>query len=532
MNIVIPGNLGKIRDYTENDGLFFLQYLLNLQIDIYIYMVFSRSQAKNICIVHDVPVPIIIAPGNVPEPEYKQKTYHIVLSIDVGNTTTDCIITGTNLETGITYLINRNVRLMKDIPKPESGEEIFGQTLDGHILSKKAVEALVKDIIYKTISECSLDLNKELDFAVHSTGIVAEWESPDHINNYLGSITKGCLDAGIPMAKMRPVMTKSSLPEDDRKFSMLDKVQYTGSVAGVIPATGLSGEDLIANDMEGDLSLAGIKQAAVNTPIDFRNPCVSIDMGTILDGRITENVPKDRKDPYARTIGCFIGLGGAIADTLVKGTGQVDKKYGTAQEFLGDDVKTGFFSKKESGLCKDYSNKIHNLIQVEMVPHHRKKFGQVPIDPQIAENEKIAIIGVDCGEDFSHYHELQEIGREIYENKGLKNFTEVVDRVCAQLSLRMIDVAHKEGLLHENSVLGFSGRAIMSGRKPEYVLEGIIQRNLYPDPYDRLIFVSSALPRGASVMARCMGSLGNPKRPIGGNRGEGCILGRRKAFNA
>ncbi len=42
-------------------------------------------------------------------------------------------------------------------------------------------------------------------------------------------------------------MTKSSLPEDDRKFSMLDKVQYTGSVAGVIPATGLSGEDLIAN---------------------------------------------------------------------------------------------------------------------------------------------------------------------------------------------------------------------------------------------------------------------------------------------
>lgn len=494
-------------------------------------MVFNRSKAKNLCIVHDVPVPKIIRPGGLSIPEYKEKTYHIVLSIDVGNTTTDCIITGTNLETGVTYLINRNVRLMSNIPPPSHGEEIFGQTLDGLILSKNAVENLVKDIIYKTVKECSLDLHKELDYAVHSTGIVSEWESSEHINNYLSSITKGCLDAGIPMAKMRPVLTKASLPEDDRKFSLLDKVQFTGSVAGVIPATGLSGDDLIANDMEGDLSLAGIKQGAINTSVDFRNPCVSIDMGTILDGRITEYVNKDRKDPYSRTIGCFIGLGGAIADTLVKGTGKVDKKFGSAHEFFGDEIKTGFFSKKESSLCKNYSKKIHDLIQVEIVPHHRKKYGQVPIDPQIAENEKIAIIGVDCGHDFSNYHEIQDIGREIFETHGLKDFTVVVDRVCAELSLRMIDVAKNEGLLHENGAIGFSGRAIMSGRKPEYVLEGIIQRNLFPDPYERLIFVSSALPRGAAVMARCMGSLGNPKNPIGGCRGEGCILGRRKAFH-
>ena len=493
-------------------------------------MVLNRSKIKNLCIVHDVQVPMIIRPGVTPVPEYKERTYHIVLSIDVGNTTTDCIITGTNLETGIIYLINRNVQLMNKIPKAGPNEEIFGKTLDGLLLSKKAVENLVKDIVYKTVKECNLDLQKELDFAVHSTGIVAEWESPDHINNYLGSITKGCLDAGIPMSKMRPVMTKASLPEDDRKFSLLDKVSYTGSVAGVIPATGLCGEDLIANDMEGDLSLAGIKQGAINTPVDFRNPCVSIDQGTILDGRITESVPKDRKDPYARTIGCFIGLGGAIADTLVKGTGKVDKKFGTAQEFLGEEIIKGYFSKKESSLCKNYSNRIHDLIQVEIVPHHRKKFGQVPIDPQIAENEKISIIGVDCGHDFSNYHELQEIGREIYETHGMKDFTEVIDRVCAQISLRLIDIAQKEGLLHEDSAIGFSGRAIMSGRKPEYVLEGIIERNLYPDPYERLIFVSSALPRGASVMARCMGSLGSPKRPIGGCRGEGCILSRRRAF--
>ena len=57
-------------------------------------------------------------------------------------------------------------------------------------------------------------------------------------------------------------MSKGSLAEDDRNFSMFDKIAYTGAVAGVIPATGLSGDDLIANDMEGDLSLAGIKKGS------------------------------------------------------------------------------------------------------------------------------------------------------------------------------------------------------------------------------------------------------------------------------
>ncbi|MDD1725135.1 MAG: methanogenesis marker 14 protein, partial [Methanospirillum sp.] len=281
-----------------------------------------------------------------------------------------------------------------------------------------------------------------------------------------------------------------------------------------------------------DLSLAGIKQGAINTPVDLRNPCISIDFGTILDGRITESVPKDRRDPYARTVGCIVGLGGAIADTLVKGTGKVHKQFGSAHEFFGEEMVTGFFSKKATAVCRDYSAKIDRLITVEVVPHHLKRYGQVPIDPVIADNEKIAIIGVDCGSDFSNYHELEEIGREVYETYGRDQFTDVVDRTCAQIPLRVLDVIKKEGLLHENSAIGFSGRAILSGRKPEYVMEGIVERNLYPDPYDRVIFVSSALPRGAALMARCMGSLGSPKHPVGGCRGEGCILGRRKAFQA
>lgn len=495
-------------------------------------MVFNNLRAKKPFIVHDTPIPMIIRGGGMSVPEYKEKPYHIVLSIDVGNTTTDCIITGTDLETGLIYMINRNVRLMREIPKPKPDEPIFGKTLDGILISKKAIEELISSIINETIKESKIDIQKELDFVVHTTGIVGEWESSCHVNEFLCSIAQGCMEAGIPMSKMRPVMSKSSLPEDDRQYSLLDRVQYTGSIAGAIPATGLAGDEIIANDMEGDLSLAGIKQGAINTPVDFRNPCLSIDFGTIVDGRITESVPKGRKDPYARTIGCFIGLGGAIADTMVKGTGKVDKQFGTAHDFFSDEMVSGFFSKKESSVCKDYAKKVHNLIDVEIVPHHRKKYGQVPIDYEIAKNENLKIIGVDCGENFSNYYQLQEIGAELFETHGLKQFTDVIDRVCAEIPLRMIDVAKEEGLLHENSSIGFSGRAIMSGRKPEYILEGIIDRKYYENPYERVIFVSSALSRGASLMARCIGSLGTPKRPVGGCRGEGCILGRRKAFHS
>ena len=64
-------------------------------------MVFGRLKSKKPHIVHDIPVPMIVRAGGRSVPEYKETTYHIVLSVDVGNTTTDCMITGTNLETGV-----------------------------------------------------------------------------------------------------------------------------------------------------------------------------------------------------------------------------------------------------------------------------------------------------------------------------------------------------------------------------------------------------------------------------------------------
>ncbi len=81
--------------------------------------------------------------------------------------------------------------------------------------------------------------------------------------------------------------------------------------------------------MEGELATAGIKEGSRWTDVDFRNPCLSMDFGTTLDGRITSD-----ELPYASTIGNLLGLAGAIPDAVVQGTGLVDKKTGATLDIF------------------------------------------------------------------------------------------------------------------------------------------------------------------------------------------------------
>ena len=261
--------------------------------------------------------------------------------------------------------------------------------------------------------------------------------------------------------------------------------------------------------------------------MDFRNPCISVDFGTILDGRITGPVTDDEKHPYSSTIGCFVGLGGIIADVMVRGTGEVNPLYGSAHEFLGDKIETGWLSKGEKGIVKEYVDQIHEYINISVVPRGTSHFGIVPLDEDISSKAGVTIIGVDSGQNFSNKETIQMLGADIYKQQGKKTLSEVIDRVCSRIALRALDVAIDNHLVDANSAIGFSGRAAMSGRKPEYIIEGIRDRNVYKDPMERVIFVASALPRGASLMARCMASLGRPEKPIGGQRGGKCIMGKR-----
>jgi putative methanogenesis marker protein 14 len=461
-------------------------------------------------------------------PEYLTKPYFIVASVEMGNTTTKCILTGTSLETGRSYVLNKTVSMSRDVRPPKPGEQIFGATLDGTQLTRESVTDLVKDTLIKCHKDAHLDIVKDLDFVVRSTGVVAAMDSPDQVGDFVVALANGCLEAGVPPRKMTPPMSKENLPKKLQKYSFADKVVFTGAVAGVVPPVGSSGVEMVANEMEGELAMAGIKEGAKWTPVDFRNPCISIDFGTTLDGRITSDVARDAENPFAKTIGNFCGLAGAIPDAIVRGTGEVQGKTGTALDLFGDRSVEGVrLFKRSASVVEDYVERAHRHIDIRLVPPDRTRFGRVPVCADVADESGVALIGCDTGRNGSETDKLKEIGAEIYEKYSAGVLRDVIDHVCARMALRLIDVTYDLDMVPPNASIGFTGRAAISGRKPEYILEGMSERNIFENPNDHLVFVDDGLARGAALMGRCMNSLGKPKNPLGGVNGGPCIMSRR-----
>lgn len=483
-------------------------------------------------IVESPPPPRIVRGPGLEHREFDEKPYFIVASVEMGNTTTKCILTGVSLETGMSYVINKTVSMSRDVRPPKPGEEVFGKTLDGTELTRESVTELVRNTLIKCHNDAKLEIKKDLDFVVRSTGVVAAMDSPDQVGDFIIALANGCLDAGVPPKKMTPPMSKANQSAKLQPFSFADRVNFSGAVAGVVPPQGNTGVEMVANEMEGELAMAGIKEGAKWTPVDFRNPCISIDFGTTLDGRVTSDVDPKSTNPFSRTIGNFCGLAGAIPDSIVRGTGLVKARTGTALDIFGDKtrISSGLSFRKESGIVKTYVTRCHDLIRVEVVPEDRTRYGMVPVFAKVATESGVALIGVDAGENGSTLPDLEVIGREIITNHNLTILNEVIDRVCAEMALRMIDVTQSQGLIFPNTSIGFTGRAAISGRKPDYILEGVIARNMFTDPVNHLVFVDDGLARGAALMGRCMNSLGKPDNPIGGVRGGKCIMSRRIAI--
>ena len=212
---------------------------------------FSRFTKQKPHIVESPPPPSITHGAGMQIPEYKNKPYFIVASVEMGNTTTKCILTGVSLETGMSYVIHKTVSMSRDIRPPKPGETIFGATLDGTELTREAVTDLVRDTLLKCHKDAHLDVIKELDFVVRSTGVVAEMESPDQIGDFVIALANGCLIAGVPPRKMTPPMSKENQSQKLQPFSFADKVVFVGAVAGVIPPVGSTGVEMVANEMEG-----------------------------------------------------------------------------------------------------------------------------------------------------------------------------------------------------------------------------------------------------------------------------------------
>ena len=387
---------------------------------------------------------------------------------------------------------------------------------------------MCRDTLLQCHKEAHLDVKDELDFVVRSTGVVAEMESPDQVGDFVIALANGCLIAGVPPRKMTPPMSKENQSQKLQPFSFADKVVFVGAVAGVIPPLGSTGVEMVANEMEGELAMAGIKEGAKWTPVDFRNPCVTIDFGTTLDGRITSDVPPDAPNPFAKTVGNFCGLAGAIPDAIVRGPGLSMSGREPHSISLANIRDAADCSAAATGRSWTIMWSAATNISIS-ASSPRNGTGSVGCRSMhgLPRSRVIAMIGCDCGVNSSELAELVAIGAEIHKNYNLVTLNEVVDRVCASMALRLIDVAVEQNLVLKNSSIGFTGRAAISGRKPEYILEGITERNLFDDPIDHLVFVDDGLARGAALMGRCMNSLGKPKNPIGGVRGGPCIMSRR-----
>ncbi|HML04722.1 MAG TPA: methanogenesis marker 14 protein [Methanobacterium sp.] len=436
--------------------------------------------------------------------------YYIVASVELGNTTTKCILTATNLNTSKTYLLDKTVRMTRDIRPPKKGEEVFGETVWEVELTKESVSEMVRDTILESVKRSKIDINKDLDFVVRSTGVTAGFGSPKEVGELIIALAEGSLDAGIPPSKMSPAMSMNSLPEKLRDFSLLDKVMFDGAVVSVIPPTGKA---VVANEMEGELVTAGIKVGAKWTNVDYRNPCVSIDFGTTLAGRITNG-----DEPYARTVGNFCGLAGGVSDAIIRGTEKVDKRGGAALDLYTKDI----LKKADWEKAEEYAKRAHEYLDIGKVPENRDRFGTVPVDPKAAYEAGTTLIGCDVGKNGDKIPKLTELGHEIYTESGIHTLFATLDHVSAMIVKRLLDEAFAEGVIEEGSALGITGRAGITGRKPELILE------YSKDKFNDTIFVSDALAMGSAVMARCMNSIGTPHIPIGGKQGGSCILGQRR----
>ena len=454
--------------------------------------------------------------------DLKSKPYFIVASVEVGNTTTKCILTATNMEDGKTGHVTKVVKMTRDVRDPLPGETVFGRTLNGVELTRESVSELVRNTLVEAVKKANLDIKTDLNFVVRSTGVVAGFDVPEEVGEFIKALADGCLLAGVPPKNMTPPMAIDNLPDKFQKFSKLKQVIFDGAVASVTPPIGSTGVEVVANEMEGELATAGIKEGAKWADVDFRNPCLSMDFGTTLDGRITSD-----DLPYAKTIGNFCGYAGAIPDAIIKGTRTVDVILGTALDVFDEKSADIITLKLKGKMIREYAEKILSHITIEKVPQSSTRYGSVPVNPKAADEMGVILIGCDVGENGSDMDKLSELGGEIYKKHGLKILFAVIDEVMAKVIYRLVKVAQDAGLVFENTSIGVTGRAGISGNKPKLALKYLGELNINHNIGERVVFVDDGLARGAAVMARCMNSLGTPQNPLGGHSGGKCILGQR-----
>ncbi|MFX1606519.1 MAG: methanogenesis marker 14 protein, partial [Promethearchaeota archaeon] len=431
-----------------------------------------------------------------------------------GNTTTKCILVTTNLETAEIYEIEKEIRLTRDVRPPRRDEQIFGRTIFGVDLTRDSVSEMVSDVLNAVLKRARLDIEHDLHFVVRSTGVTAGFASPEEVGVIVQALADGCLNAGVPPRKMTASLSPENLPPGLQDYTWLKKVYFDGAVASSLPP---SDTDIVANEMEGELVTAGIKGAAKSTNIDFRNPVMTLDFGTTLAGRITDN-----GFPYANTIGSFAGLAGAIPDSLVRLSGLVPEANGSVLDIPLSGRMKGV------EIDEDWVLEANRHIRVERIGKSVTRFGTVPVNGKSAEKSGVLLIGVDVGNNGSKLKELEKLGMVIMEEAGIDALLTVIDHIQAKIVQRIVSIVDSESLLFADTSLGLTGRSIITGQKPTLIVDSLRLNNneLWVSSHD-LLFVEDGLAMGAAVAARCMNSMGTTRNPMGGRKGDKCVMNER-----
>lgn len=435
--------------------------------------------------------------------------------MELGNTTTKCILVSTNLRTAEIFEIAKQVRFTRDVRSPKDGEDIFGRTITGVELTRKSVSELVSDILLSVLHDAHLDMERDLHFVVRSTGVTAGFSKPVEVGEMVKALADGCIAAGVPPRKMAASISPENLPEDVRDFSWLKKVYFDGAVASSLPP---SSAEVVANEMEGELVTAGIKGAVKGSDIDFRNPVMALDFGTTLAGRVT-----DDSYPYAKTVGSFAGLAGAIPDALARGGSPGLGPNGCVLDLRLQK------SRRRIQVEPSLIEQARRLIRVELVSSSDSRFGTVPVNPRAAGESGVLLIGVDIGRNGSRISELEDLGRGIVEQGGLDLLTAATDHIQADTLQRIVALAEDNRLVLHDTSLGLTGRAITTGAKPDLIVAGLTLNDgsLWNDSH-QMVFVEDGLAMGAAVAARCMNSMGTRTNPMGGRKGDACIMSARR----
>ena len=347
----------------------------------------------------------VVKPRAIGVSSLRKGPFYTVASVELGNTTTKCILATTNLKTAEIYEIEKEVRMTRDVRPPRADESVFGRTIFGVDLTRESVSEMVTDVLSTVLKRARLDIDRDLHFVVRSTGVTAGFASPDEVGVIVQALADGCLNAGVPPRKMTASLVAENLPPGLQDFTWLKKVYFDGAVASSLPP---SDTGIVANEMEGELVTAGIKGAAKSTDIDFRNPVMTLDFGTTLAGRITDN-----GYPYAKTVGSFAGLAGAISDSLVRHSGLVPERNGSVLDI----PHSG--SSKRVEVEGNWIPEVEKHIRVERVQKTDTRFGTVPVNGKSAEEAGVLLIGVDVGTNGSKLNELEQIGRSIVNEVGI-----------------------------------------------------------------------------------------------------------------